>query len=275
MNNSSDRFKIVPPGGFDPSDFLILEVASWRSRAPQSLPGAIQIDPCYVESGGDRSRYYPRYGCAADARLLPLGPLREALRQLGICSTSRVLLTGTGPCFPINAARVAWALLGAGLARVYWLDGGSAAWQGPTAAARLPRPADSFGEALDLRAEGGPQPGQQLADVRTRAEYLGRQCQRYTFFTSCGHLPGALWLRNWTHLMQPGTMRLKPLEQIAADWEQRGLRNDRPVTFYCGTGWRSSLACCVALALGFVEVHNYDGGLYDWVERGGHLVVPT
>lgn len=252
----------------------MLEVASWRSRAPQTLPGALQIDPCYVEAGNNRKEYYPRYRSADDARLLPVPERQEALRQLGITACTPVLVTGTGPMFPVNAARVAWALLGAGLPQVYWLDGGSAGWQGRWRAPALPRPADSFGEAEPWgQADRVPQNGDLLADVRTRGEFDGRQCHRYPFFESCGHLPGALWLRNWTHLVQPGTLRLKPPEQVAREWSSLGLHPHRPITFYCGTGWRSSLAGCLALASGYTRVSNYDGGVFHWVSQGGRLQI--
>lgn len=265
-------FHILSANGLDPDEFLVLEVASWRSRARETLPGAIQIDPCYVEAGNNRREYYPRYRSADDARLLPLVERREALRQLGIRADSRVLVTGTGPNFPVNAARVAWALLGAGLPQLYWLDGGSSEWRGRLCAPATPRPAECFGQAEPwTQADRVPEPGDLIADIRTRAEFEGRQCHRYPFFESRGHLPGALWLRNWTHLVQPGTLRLKPPEQIAREWEQLGLHRAKPITFCCGTGWRSSLAACLALASGYSRVSNYDGGVYHWVSQGGWL----
>ena len=104
-------------------------------------------------------------------------------------------------------------------------------------------------------------------DVRSRAEWSGQRQDRYTFFRSCGHLPGALWLGDWTELVTP-QRRLRDRQELRRAWERLGLTPDLDLVFYCGTGWRSSLACCVALWLGYPRVRNYDGGVYDWVSRG-------
>ena len=42
---------------------------------------------------------------------------------------------------------------------------------------------------------------------------------------------------------------------------------DAPATrviFYCGSGWRSSLAWCLARLMGFDDCANYDGGFLEW-----------
>ena len=256
----------------------IVEVSSGKRH--QGIPGAIQIDPCYVESATDRSRYYPRYDSPEAARLLPLDKLRQALGQLGLRGSDAVLLYGAGHLYPMGLARVAWALLAAGLETVAWLDGGLPAWQaagGVLEPHRKVTATQDFGPAPDRYSQlvtsdlSGFQG--QLADLRSHAEYTGKQQDRYPFFRSCGHIPGALWAGNWTRLMRPGpAWTFRPLAEIQKDWLQQGIVPDREVVFYCGTGWRSSLACLVARQLGYARVRNYDGGIFAWSATGGPLI---
>jgi len=260
-------FRVVEAGDLRLETYQILEVSSRWSRPGLTLPGSVRIDPSFVEAANQTNRYFPRYHCAQDAQLLPPRELAGALASLGLTSQRPVLVTGTGPYAPVNVGRVAWALFSAGFAEVAWLNGGSSGWRGarPIAPSALgSRGAELRGPcnatATDLRHV-------LLFDVRSRAEYSGQRADRYRFFQSRGHIPGALWLGDWTQLVTP-QRRLQERNHLQERWQRAGVRSDRDLVFYCGTGWRSSLACCVALWLGYTRVRNYDGGIYDWISRG-------
>lgn len=247
----------------------MVEVSSYHTAPGDSLPGAIRIDPCYVEAAHQRQCYYPHYRGQSDAHLLPLPARIEALAQLGLQPQRPVLLTGTGPLAAVNMARVAWAMLEVGLS-VRWLDGGTRIWPYERLPPKngVPAPSWPIPSTCNRWTPERELEDPQFFDVRTRREYLGQQQNRYPFFSSQGHLPGAVWLGNWTGLVEPATGKLKPLPLLEKAWLGRGLNPTRPLVFYCGTGWRSSLACWVAYCLGYQEVYNYDGGVYDWVSRG-------
>lgn len=255
------QFQVVDPEGLNLQGYQILEVSSRWNRGGPLLPGAIRIDPCFVEAEENTNRYFPRYRNPQDALLNPR--LLESLTTLGLVAKRPLLLSSTGPWGPVNGARVAWALCSIGFSDIYWLNGGSRAW---TNGSNL---IEACGASIPGQCWARPEDfaNAKLVDVRSRAEYLGLRDNRYPFFRSLGHIPGALWSGDWTSLVRPDR-RLRDREELSRRWQRAGLTQDRDIVFYCGTGWRSSLACCVALWLGYSRVRNYDGGIYDWVSRG-------
>jgi thiosulfate/3-mercaptopyruvate sulfurtransferase len=112
-----------------------------------------------------------------------------------------------------------------------------------------------------------------LADVRSRAEYEGRE-SGYDYLEAAGRLPGALHLDDAdddTRLYVRPDGHLRAPREILALWRERGLvpagggrRFEREVVFYCGTGWRSSLAFFYAWLLGFGNIRNYSDGWSGW-----------
>ncbi len=56
----------------------------------------------------------------------------------------------------------------------------------------------------------------------------------------------------------------KSPEDVAAMRKTQGLTGDKPTAFYCGAGWRSSLAFLYAYALGWKDIRNFDSGWFEW-----------
>lgn len=52
--------------------------------------------------------------------------------------------------------------------------------------------------------------------------------------------------------------------EIEAIWSLAGIDRDSTVAFYCGTGWRASLAFLYAWLMGWEHISVYDGGWYEW-----------
>ena len=52
----------------------------------------------------------------------------------------------------------------------------------------------------------------------------------------------------------------------AADplWRAAGVHRAHHNAFYCGTGWRASLAFFYAWVMGWERISVYDGGWYEW-----------
>ena len=72
-------------------------------------------------------------------------------------------------------------------------------------------------------------------------------------------------------IYQAANGRLRPRNEIAALWAEAGLNPatpgeqfEREVIFYCGSGWRSSLAFFYAYMLGYKNIRNYSDSWSGW-----------
>ena len=109
-----------------------------------------------------------------------------------------------------------------------------------------------------------------VVDVRTEGEWSGATIKKYPFFSRGGHIPGAIHQGDWNNLMDGTSRSLRPhLEVVACRWRELGIVDEEvengstTLIFYCGTGWRSSIAFLVAHLLGF-QAKNFDDGFYGW-----------
>jgi thiosulfate/3-mercaptopyruvate sulfurtransferase len=123
------------------------------------------------------------------------------------------------------------------------------------------------------------QPGSALVSIRTRAEYLG-ETSGYGYIAARGEIAGALWGHAGTdgdvHSMgnfQDALGRMKPAAEIAALWREAGVRPEMQIAFYCGTGWRASLAFFYAWLMGWERISVYDGGWFEWSSDPTHPVI--
>lgn len=66
---------------------------------------------------------------------------------------------------------------------------------------------------------------------------------------------------------------MRPAAEIARMWHAEGIVRERHVAFYCGTGWRASLAFFYAWLMGWEQISVYDGGWYEWSGDPGNPVV--
>jgi thiosulfate/3-mercaptopyruvate sulfurtransferase len=57
---------------------------------------------------------------------------------------------------------------------------------------------------------------------------------------------------------------LKSPQRAAERWSRSGIKPEKRVIFYCGTGWRASLAFWDAWPLGWPRISVYDPGWYEW-----------
>ena len=96
--------------------------------------------------------------------------------------------------------------------------------------------------------------------------------QDYKYPLPRGRIPTAHWGR-WGpstfvagELYNHATGALHPIATTAELWRQRGIAvgSERRILFYCGSGWRSAVAWCLASLLGHTDAANYDGGFLEW-----------
>ncbi|MCS0580452.1 rhodanese-like domain-containing protein [Massilia pinisoli] len=242
------------------------------------IPGAGYLDTASFEHG-------PLWNKVPDA------DLERVLLAHGIRHDVTVILYGRNV---LAAARVAHLLLVAGVADVRLLDGGFGAWRraglpleaGP---ARRAAATDAFGapfparpgwlfdtgQVRDLLARGHGT----LASIRTWEEFIGAT-SGYSYINASGEIPGALWGRagadgdvNSMAAYQHADGRMLPASTIRAMWHEAGIHAGRLTVFYCGTGWRASLAFFYAWLMGWERIGVYDGGWCEWSRDAGNPVV--
>lgn len=260
--------------------WLLLEIGFGESAAFATghIPGAAYIDTAQLEGG-------PNWN------LVPAPELQQVLLDNGIRHDVTVVLYGRNA---LAAARAAHLLLYVGVADVRLLDGGFAAWNraGLGVAQGIPqrRPAAvDFGThfpahpeyLFDMRQARSllEQPDGTLVSTRTWNEFIGKT-SGYSYIDAKGDIPGARWGRdgddddvNSMTEFHHSDGRMKPAADICRIWHAAGIHADRHTVFYCGTGWRASLAFFYAWLMGWERIAVYDGGWCEWSADAGNPVV--
>ena len=247
--------------------YVLLEVGCGQhvQYLAAHIPGAAYLDTASLESG-------PLFNKVDDAALLAL------LLAHGIDQGATVIVYGRSM---LAAARAAHLLLYAGVADVRLLDGDFARWR----AAGLPcqrgpvparAPVRRFGAAfpacphfLTAKAEARGDTTA-LVSVRTWREFTGAS-SGYSYIAARGDIAGARWGRagregdvNSMSEYHDAHGRMLPAAAIERMWEAEGIVRTRASVFYCGTGWRASLAFFYAWVMGWEEISVYDGGWFEW-----------
>jgi thiosulfate/3-mercaptopyruvate sulfurtransferase len=235
------------------------------------IPGASYLDTRAFEAE-------PFWNMRADDVVLGL------LLARGIRHDTTVILYGRNN---LAAARLAHLLLYAGVEDVRLLDGGFAAWEaGGHPCARGPvhltpdHAVAEFGVAFPAHPEyliGTRQARALLStadgalvSIRSEAEFLGK-VSGYSYIAARGDIPGALWGRagadgdvNSMSAYHLADGRMKPAAEIVLQWREQGIVEGLRIGFYCGTGWRASLAFFYAWLMGWPRICVYDGGWLEW-----------
>lgn len=233
------------------------------------IPFAGYIDTNQLEQA-------PLWNKVSDHALLRL------LLDNGVRHDTTVILYGRNT---LAAARAAHLMLYAGVADVRLLDGGYAAWNGaglPLASGAPHRyaPIADFGAAFPAHPEYLinthqaksllKQPDGALVSIRTWNEFIGRT-SGYSYIDAKGDIPGARWGRagndddvnSMSDFHHPdGTM--KSPDDICSFWGDAGIHAGQQTAFYCGTGWRASLAFFYAWLMNWERISVYDGGWCEW-----------
>jgi thiosulfate/3-mercaptopyruvate sulfurtransferase len=58
--------------------------------------------------------------------------------------------------------------------------------------------------------------------------------------------------------------KMKSVAEISRMWSAKGIQPDKQTIFYCGTGWRASLAFFYAWLMNWERISVYDGGWFEW-----------
>ena len=107
-----------------------------------------------------------------------------------------------------------------------------------------------------------------LVSVRSWPEFTG-ETSGYSYIKPVGRIPGAVWGHsgsdpyNMEDYLNPDNT-LREHGDIEGYWRLHNINRNSKVTFYCGTGWRASLAWFAASIMGYENAVVYDGGWYEW-----------
>lgn len=196
--------------------------------------------------------------------LPPTERVATVLGELGLSRKNTVVVydDGIGP----TAGMTYWALKHYGHREVRVVNGGWAAWEEAGGKSSTTQPSitpttyviklDPEQRAtIDWVLSNLKNANILLLDCRTRAEYIQ------------GHLPKAVNL-SWDAAVRPGRVtRLKDAATLKAHFEQLGVRPDKEIVTYCGSGARSSHTYMTLKMLGYHTVRNYNGSWQEWAMR--------
>ncbi|MDQ0768632.1 thiosulfate/3-mercaptopyruvate sulfurtransferase [Pseudarthrobacter defluvii] len=193
---------------------------------------------------------------------------QESARRWGIRNGD--LVVAYDDSANMAAARLWWMLRDAGLAEVYLLDGGLAAWR----AAGLPLESGpvqpTFG---DVELGSGHMP---VADAGAAARWAGsgllldaRAGERYRGEVEpvdprAGHIPGAVSAPTAGNVDAAG--RFLPPAELKRRFEHLGIRVGTPVAVYCGSGVTAAHEVA-ALELAGFRAALYPGSFSEWSNR--------
>ena len=273
------------PPTYDNDRYLIVE-ASWGAAdldwtdedyAAGHIPGSIHVNTDEFEGQvlPDPTIENPLWFLWPDQYLLP------AIAAMGITTDTTVVVYS---CTDITAAaRLCWVLMYAGVEDVRLYNGKFSKWVADGGAvssvAEARSPAAAFGatEALHPAYKATTAYVQQhyqdsdviMADDRSWDEYIG-QTSGYSYYDRMGRIPGALWA-HWGPNTYDGTdywdtrdTTLRSWTAIRQMWADENITGDYEVIFYCGSGWRSSIAFLEAWMMGWPRVRNYSDGWMGW-----------
>ncbi|MDP2311285.1 MAG: sterol desaturase family protein [Pseudomonadota bacterium] len=215
----------------------------------------------------------------------PAGELEAALRRWGVDAGDVVVIYGDGS----EAYRLWWTLRAVGGLTTRVLDGGIQAWKTAghavaegsgtrvepgTIALAAPSEAPTLRWA-DVQARVAEAERVVYLDARTPEEFAGTE--QHPDAARAGHIPGAL-LQPWTSLTVAGAAdpRLRPVEELRADFEALGIGGANAVVTYCQSGTRSSVTWFALWQAGYAEgraLLNYQGSWADYTRTELPVVV--
>lgn len=248
---------------------LFLDTRDKASWSQEHLPGAQHVtwQSFSQPDAPDRGKLL------TDAKLLT-----QKLQALGIRAQKPVVVVGDPARSWGEDGRIVWMLRTLGHPNAALVDGGHEALKrlGMTMEQTTTAPKQGdFVVARDMRweisrdalkrqiADGAVSKKQlQLIDTREQREYEG---QTPYGESRGGHIPGAVHI-HYKELLRPDGM-LHSKATILARLAQRGLSPETKETTliaYCTGGVRSAWFVVLLLDLGFAQVKNYTGSMWEW-----------
>lgn len=202
--------------------------------------------------------------------------LSDLLGRIGLKPSDLIVIVsaGRGASDLAAAARVYWTLKTALHPRIAILDGGFRTWTtdasrpvatGPASARQMTVYPVSYD--ADMRSDvdrtlaAFEEKSASFIDARSASYFEGRE--KAGSAKVAGRIPGA-WSHDYTHSVDPETLRLFPKEQLAQHFAGIG---EGPVVNYCNTGHTAALNWFVlSEILGRKDVRLFDGSMTQWTQ---------
>lgn len=275
------------PDTYEGSDYKIIEVSLSSEEGEYEsghIQGAINIKDTFNHFPGLRvlSEYenipmeeqLKFWNCPEDS------VIQENLEKAGITQNTTVILYATTPA--TTAAHRAGVLMKyAGVKDIRFLNGGKTLWKLQNrpleTESNIPENV-SFGTKVpsnpdliyDYDEELGCVNDNQavIASIRSWKEYIGN-VSGYTYIGEAGDIAKARFGYAGSDPYSMEDFRnidntMFNYEMIKDRWVKWGIVPDKRISFHCGTGWRASETYWYSLALGYPDIHVYDGGWYEW-----------
>ncbi|MFC7392631.1 sulfurtransferase [Scopulibacillus cellulosilyticus] len=256
------------PDGHFIKDFKIFEVDNkgLHNYYQGHIPGAFYFDTNEIEEK-------PFWNRKSDK------DLKQVFEKNGITYDQTIILYSKNM---MAAARAAVILMYAGVNDVRIVNGGYRSWLSEgykiDKMPHIPEPVKNFGAEIpahpkyftniDKLKNSMSSTETVLADIRSWQEYIGA-VSGYSYINKKGRIKGAKWGHAGSDayhledfLQKSG--KLRHPHEIADNWAKWGITPDKHVIFYCGTGWRASVAFFYAYLMGWKNISVFDGGWYEW-----------
>lgn len=202
--------------------------------------------------------------------------LEQKLRAIGVNNTKPVIVIGN-PAYPCNfgeEGRIVWMLRTLGHQSAAFVDGGETALTQVGVPITLeiikPIPGDFVVKPTalwsiqrdELQATlSSPSASEPLIVIDTRSPQEFAGATPYGEQRG-GHIPGAVHF--YFNELKDAKGYLLPREQIMTKLKQLGMERDTPIVTYCTGGVRSAFFTAVLTDLGFTQVKNYPGSMWEW-----------
>jgi thiosulfate/3-mercaptopyruvate sulfurtransferase len=251
----------LPPVGVTPG-------VDVRARyLERHLPGAVFFD---IDELSDATSGLPHTLPTAEA-------FSRSMEALGVGREATLVVYEQDGVF--SAPRAWWMLRTFGAERVFVLDGGLRAWGEaglPVERGAVRREAARFeaelapGVVVDFaELQATLAAGGQVLDARPAGRFAGTAPEPRPGLSS-GHMPGASSLP-FTELVSDG--RLRPVEELARVFAERGVDPERTVTTSCGSGVTAAVLALGLELCGAKKVRLYDGSWAEYAQRPGAVIV--
>ena len=202
--------------------------------------------------------------------------LEQLLRQIGISNNKPVIVIGnpTSPLHFGEEGRIVWMLRTLGHSQVAFVDGGQQALvQADVALEMWGTKPQQIGDFRINRTTTWETSAHQLQSRLNHSQNLiiidSREAREYAGATPYGekrggHIPSAVHFY-FKELLQPNGYLLSS-EQIDYKLKLVGIEkdSDKEIITYCTGGIRSAFLVAVLVNLGYTNVKNYAGSMWEW-----------
>ncbi len=193
------------------------------------------------------------------------------LAELGVSHDTPVVVYDAGA--GTWSSRLFWALEYLGHEQVHLLDGGMTAWEqsGLDVSTEIAVPQRGDFEAnvrpqlladFDYVQDNFDSDDVLVLDARSPAEYAGDDVRA----ERGGRIPGSVNL-DWTNNRAEGDVRFRPLEELAAVYEEAMQGHDGETVTLCQGGFRAAHSYVALRVLGHEDARMYDGSWTEWGNR--------